>query len=90
MPKGQLSRVSWPGANSWILFIFQAALRVLQPPHKHSQLAIHTQPTHHNKINMFFPFFVVVFVVFVLLKSKRISKYYAATSKLQNDTLKGQ
>jgi len=45
MPKGQFSRVPWPG-NSWIPFNFQPALRVLQQPHKHShslQQAIHTQ-----------------------------------------------
>jgi len=33
MPKGQLSRVLWPG-NSWMPFTFQPALRVLQQPHK--------------------------------------------------------
>jgi len=49
MPKGQLSRVPWPG-NTWMPFTFQPALRVLQQPHKHSdslQQAIHTQLAHH-------------------------------------------
>jgi len=35
MPKGQLSRVPWPG-SSWMSFTFQPALQVLQQPHKHS------------------------------------------------------
>ena len=35
MPKGQLSRVPWPG-NSWMPFTFQPALQALQQPHKHS------------------------------------------------------
>ena len=35
MPKGQLSRVPWPG-KSCIPFTFQPALRALQQPHKHS------------------------------------------------------
>jgi len=34
MPKGQLSKVPWPG-NSWMPFTFQPALWVLQQPHKH-------------------------------------------------------
>jgi len=49
MPKGQLSRVPWPG-NPWIPFTFQPALWALQQPHKHShslQLATHTELTHH-------------------------------------------
>jgi len=40
MPKGQLSRASWPG-NSWM-----PAFWALQQPHKHShslQLAIHIE-----------------------------------------------
>ena len=35
MPKGQLSRVPWPG-SSWMPFTFQPALRALQQSHKHS------------------------------------------------------
>ena len=35
MPKGQLSRVPWPG-NSWRPFTFQPALWALQQPHEHS------------------------------------------------------
>jgi len=49
MPKGQFSRVPWPG-NSWMPFAFQPALRALQQPLKHShslQQAIHTQLAHH-------------------------------------------
>jgi len=49
MPKGQLSRVPWPG-NSWMPFTFQPALRVLQQPHKHLhslQLATDTELAHH-------------------------------------------
>jgi len=51
MPKGQLSRVPWPG-NSRMPFTFQPALQTLQQPHKHShslalQLAKHTQLAHH-------------------------------------------
>ena len=48
MPKGQLSRVPWPGSCR-ILFTFQAVLRSLQQTHKHScslHLAIHTQIAH--------------------------------------------
>ena len=63
MPKGQLSRVPWPG-NSWMPFIFQPALRALQQPHKQShslQQAIHTQlsTSLHSIgfINSFFFFF---------------------------------
>jgi len=40
-----LSGVPWPG-NSWMLFTFQAILRMLQQSDKHSyslQLAIHTE-----------------------------------------------
>jgi len=46
MPKGQLSRIPWPG----MLFTSQAALWALQQHHKHScslQLAIRTQLTYH-------------------------------------------
>ena len=49
MPKGQLSRVPWPG-NSWMPFTFQPALRALQQPHKHLhslQLATDTELAHH-------------------------------------------
>ena len=49
MPKGQLSRVPWPG-TSWMPFTFQFALRALQQPHKQShslQLATHTELAHH-------------------------------------------
>jgi len=38
MPKGQLSRVPWPG-NSWMLFTFQPALGRFSSPtniHSHS------------------------------------------------------
>jgi len=48
MPKGQLSRVPWPG-NTWMPFTFQPALRALQQPHKHShslQLATDTEVAH--------------------------------------------
>ena len=48
MPKGQLSRVPWPGSCRR-LFTFQAVLRPLQQTHKHScslHLAIHTQIAH--------------------------------------------
>ena len=44
MPKGQLSRVPWPGSCRR-LFTFQAVLWPLQQPHKHSfslHLAVHT------------------------------------------------
>jgi len=49
MPKGQLSRVPWPG-NSWMPFTFQPALQAPQQPHKHSnslQQAIHSLIAHH-------------------------------------------
>ena len=49
MPKGQLSRVPWPGSCR-MLFTFQAVFRPLQQTHKHScslHLAIHTQIAHH-------------------------------------------
>jgi len=45
MPKGQLSRVLWPG-NHWMLFTFQSALQSLQQSNKHSyslQLATQTE-----------------------------------------------
>jgi len=45
MPKGQLSRVSWP-ENLWMPLTFQPA----QQPHKHShslQLATDTELAHH-------------------------------------------
>ena len=45
MPKGQLSKVPWPGSCRR-LFTFQAVLRPLQQTHKHScslHLAIHTK-----------------------------------------------
>ena len=48
MPKGQLSRVPWPGSCR-MLFTFQAVLRPLQQTHKHScslHLAIHTHIAH--------------------------------------------
>ena len=48
VPKGQLSRVPWPGSCRR-LFTFQAVLRPLQQTHKHScslHLAIHTQIAH--------------------------------------------
>jgi len=44
MPKGQLSRVPWPG-NSWMPFTFQPALRALQQPH------IHTHPSQLFTLN---------------------------------------
>ena len=47
IPKGQLSRVPWPG-NSWMPFTFQPALWVLQQPQKHShslQLATYSLST---------------------------------------------
>ena len=50
MPKGQLSRVPWPGSCRR-LFTFQAVLRPLQQTHKHScslHLAIHTQIAHRH------------------------------------------
>jgi len=51
MPKGQLSRVPWPG-NSWMPFTFQPALWVPQQTHKHSHslqpaIPIHSQLAHH-------------------------------------------
>ena len=48
MPKGQHSRVPWPGSCRR-LFTFQAVLRPLQQTHKHScslHLAIHPQIAH--------------------------------------------
>ena len=47
MPKGQLSRVPWPGSCRR-LFTFQAVLRPLQQTHKHScslHLAIQYSPS---------------------------------------------
>ena len=49
VPKGQLSRVPWPG-NSWMPFPFQPALWTPQQPHKHSnslQQAIQSPLAHH-------------------------------------------
>jgi len=51
MPKGQHSRVPWPG-NSWMLFTFQPAHRAHQQHHKHShslqlRVANHIQVAHH-------------------------------------------
>jgi len=59
MPKGQLSRVPWPG-NSWMPFTFQPALRAIHQPHKHSyslQLATDTSLHSIGFINSFHSFF---------------------------------
>jgi len=67
MPKGQLSRVPWPG-NSWMPFTFQPTLWALQQPHNHShslQQAIPTELAHHyiqyalSTLSVFFFFFEV-------------------------------
>jgi len=55
MLKGQLSGVPWPG-YSWIPFIFQPALWVLQQPHNHSSPIIFlpstTQPHQSTEMTI--------------------------------------
>ena len=88
MPKGQLSRVPWPG-NSWMPFTFQPTLWVLQQPHKHSySLQLANKQTKNRVRKHFECSDVLVECDQCFFKSKRISsKYHAPTS---NDTLKGR
>ena len=49
MLKGQLPKVPWPG-NSWMSFTVQAAIQVLQQPHKYSYSLQLAKLAHHDRV----------------------------------------
>ena len=70
MPKGQLSRVPWPG-NSGMLFTFQPALRVLQQLHKNIHTPAPASLSHSTKTSLRSICFMNTFRL-LFFKSKKV------------------